>query len=95
MSFQQRRPRRLRPRSSRRAKINPLDPREKATDKDMVDESIPKKTVIRVVRRIEKRPVGFQDIPETPTGALNVFSAEQFSSDAGILGRNIKRKFFG
>ena len=76
-------------------KPNVLDPRGNAINRKVVEKAIPEtRRVIKIVRRVESQPIGLADLPETPTGALDVFSAEEFEYDAGILGRNIKRKFF-
>ncbi len=84
--------------SQPKRRINALDPRSNAVDKNMIDKALVREKVrtIRIIRKEELRqPVGFDDVPETPTGALEVFSANEFAFDAGILGRNIRRKFFG
>lgn len=78
---------------------NVIDPRSQkgVVDSGMAKEALPrtKTRVVRVIRRREiRQPAGFQDVPETPTGALEVFSADEFALDAGILGRNLRRKFF-
>ncbi len=81
---------------SYRKKPNVLDPRGNAIDRRLLDKGVPEtRRVVKIVRRIETEPVGIEDVPETPTGALEVFSADEFAYDAGILGRNIKRKIFG
>lgn len=83
--------------SYRGRKVNPLDPRGNVLNRKMVEKAIPETKVrnIRIVRNVQSQPIGLNDVPEDPTGALDVFSEEEFQIDAGILGRNIRRKFFG
>lgn len=83
--------------SYRGKKVNPLDPRGSILNRRIVEKAVPETKIrnIRIVRNVQSQPIGLNDIPENPTGALDVFSAEEFEYDAGILGRNIKRKFFG
>ncbi len=83
--------------SYRQRKVNPLDPRGSALNRRVVEKAVPETKVrtVRVIRNYQTQPIGLDDVPEDPTGALDVFSAEEFEYDAGILGRNIKRKFFG
>ena len=83
--------------SYRGKKVNPLDPRGSVLNRRIVEKAVPETKIrnIRIVRNVQSQPIGLNDIPENPTGALDVFSAEEFEYDAGILGRNIKRKFFG